>query len=171
MSSSSWTAVAFQVTNWRSLSISLRASRWLINVSSSMSTVERSRNLLYYFHVCALVNEVINFLRVDIMPSIMEEDSLWLFKHSFPFPFRAAALALSQLMGWVTSPSVVWSLKEINESVVDEPADFALQFGWCLTTSHQWRRLNSYSIWFLYRYFAVSITIASSVPLCLEEYF
>jgi hypothetical protein len=38
--------------------------------------VERSRSLLYCFHICALINEVFNFLRVDIMPPTAEEDSL-----------------------------------------------------------------------------------------------
>jgi hypothetical protein len=32
--------------------------------------------LLYYFHIRALLNEVFNFFRVDIMTPIMEEDSL-----------------------------------------------------------------------------------------------
>jgi hypothetical protein len=60
-----------------------------------MFAVERSRSLLYYFHICALVNEKINFLRVDMVPPIVEEESLQLFEPSFPFPFRAVSLALS----------------------------------------------------------------------------
>jgi hypothetical protein len=31
--------------------------------------------LVIYFHICALVNEVFNFLRVDMMPPTVEEDS------------------------------------------------------------------------------------------------
>jgi hypothetical protein len=46
------------------------------NSSASMFAVERSRSLLYCFHVYALVNEVLNFFRVDMMPPILEEDSL-----------------------------------------------------------------------------------------------
>jgi hypothetical protein len=35
-----------------------------------------SRSSLYYFHICALVNEVPNFFRADMMPPITEEDPL-----------------------------------------------------------------------------------------------
>jgi hypothetical protein len=41
-----------------------------------MSTVFAVRSLLYYFHICALVNEVANFFRVDMMPPIVEKDLL-----------------------------------------------------------------------------------------------
>jgi hypothetical protein len=41
-----------------------------------MFAVEQCCNLLYCFHIYALVNEVFNFLRVDMMPPIEEEDSL-----------------------------------------------------------------------------------------------
>jgi hypothetical protein len=41
-----------------------------------MFVVERSWSLLYCFHIYTLVNEVLNFLRVDIMLPIVEEDSL-----------------------------------------------------------------------------------------------
>jgi hypothetical protein len=41
-----------------------------------MFTVEQSLNLFHYFHSCTLVNEVLNFFRVDIMPPTTEEDSL-----------------------------------------------------------------------------------------------
>jgi hypothetical protein len=37
----------------------------------------------------------------------------------------------------VASSSIVGSLEEILGSVVDEPADFALHLGWCLTVSHE----------------------------------
>jgi phosphoribosyl-ATP pyrophosphohydrolase len=72
-------------------------------------------------------------------------------------------------MGQVTSSSVAASLEERNGSVVDEAADLALHLSWCLTASHQWRRLNSEPVQFLYRYFVVLRTMALSAPLCLEE--
>jgi hypothetical protein len=34
------------------------------------------RSLLYCFYICALVNEVSNFFRVDMMSPIVEEDPL-----------------------------------------------------------------------------------------------
>jgi hypothetical protein len=37
-----------------------------------MSAVFASQNLLYCFHICALVNEVTNFFRVDMIPPIVE---------------------------------------------------------------------------------------------------
>jgi hypothetical protein len=40
-----------------------------------MSTVFTSRSLLYCFHIGALVNEVSNFFRVDMIPPIADEDS------------------------------------------------------------------------------------------------
>jgi hypothetical protein len=63
-----------------------------------------------------------------------------------------AALALSQPMGRVTSSLFAGLLKEIYGLVVDEPANFALHLGWCLTASHWWKRLNSKPlVLFLYR--------------------
>jgi hypothetical protein len=41
-----------------------------------MSAVFTSQSLLYYFHIYALVNEMTNFFRVDIMPPNTEEDPL-----------------------------------------------------------------------------------------------
>jgi hypothetical protein len=38
-----------------------------------MFVVEQSQSLLYCFRICALVNEVLNFLRVDMMSPIAEE--------------------------------------------------------------------------------------------------
>jgi hypothetical protein len=146
--------------------ISLRASRWLANSSASMSAVFASRRLLYYFHICVLVNEVANFFRVDMMTPITEEDPLWLLKSSFPFPFWMIVLALSQPMGRVTS-SIAASLEEINTSIVDGASDLALHLGWYLTASHQWKHLTSTPVRFLYHYFAISRTMPSSAPLCL----
>jgi hypothetical protein len=41
-----------------------------------MFAVEQFQSLLYCFHICVLLNEVLNFLRVDMMSPIAEEDSL-----------------------------------------------------------------------------------------------
>jgi hypothetical protein len=41
-----------------------------------MFMVERSQSLLYCFYICVIVNDVLNFLRVDMMPPIAEEDPL-----------------------------------------------------------------------------------------------
>jgi hypothetical protein len=41
-----------------------------------MFTMERCRNLLYCFYIWVLVNEVFNFLRVDMIPPIMEKELL-----------------------------------------------------------------------------------------------
>jgi hypothetical protein len=41
-----------------------------------MSVVFTSWSLLYCFHICALVNEVPNFFRVDMMLPITKEDPL-----------------------------------------------------------------------------------------------
>jgi hypothetical protein len=101
-----------------------------------MSAVFVSRSLLYCFHIYALINEVPNFFRVDMMPPIAEEDPLWLLESSFPFPFRVAILALSWPMGWVTSSSVPASFEETNASIVDGASDLALHLGWYLTASH-----------------------------------
>jgi hypothetical protein len=35
-----------------------------------MSVVFASQNLLYFFHICTLVNEVSNYFRVDMMPEV-----------------------------------------------------------------------------------------------------
>jgi hypothetical protein len=88
----------------------------------------------------------------------------------FPFPFCVAALTLSRPMGRVISSSVTGSLEEIRGSGVDEPTDFALHLGWCLTTSHQWKRLNSEPlVLFLHCSFLVSRTMALSALLYLQE--
>jgi hypothetical protein len=67
--------------------ISLRTSRRLANSSVSMPAVFASRSLLYWFHICGLVNEVPNFFKVDMIPPIAEKESLWLLEPSYPFPF------------------------------------------------------------------------------------
>jgi hypothetical protein len=134
-----------------------------------MSAVFTVRSLLYCFHICALVNEVLNFFRLDMMPPIAEEDPLWLLESSFPFLFCAAVLALSRPMGRVTSSSVPASLEETNTSIVDGASDLALHLGWYLTPSHQWKHLNSAPVRFLYHCFVISRTMASSALLCLFE--
>jgi hypothetical protein len=42
----------------------------------SMSMMFASQSLLYCCHICAILNEVPNFFRVDMMPPITEEDPL-----------------------------------------------------------------------------------------------
>jgi hypothetical protein len=64
-----------------------------------MFAVGQSLSLLYCFHNYALANKVLKFFRVDIMPPTAKEDLFWLLELSFPFPFRAATLALSRPMG------------------------------------------------------------------------
>jgi hypothetical protein len=93
------------------------------------------------------------------------KDSLWLLEPSFLFSFCVAVLALSRPIEWVTSSSVVGSLEERNESVVDKPVDLTLHLGYCCTASHQWRRLNSDPIWFLYRCFVVLKIITVEVEV------
>jgi hypothetical protein len=102
-----------------------------------MSTVFVSRSLLYCFYIYALVNEVSNFFRVDMMPPIEEEDPLWVLEPSFSFPFRATVFVLSWPMGWITSSSIAASLEETNVSIMDVASDLALYLGWCLTAFHQ----------------------------------
>jgi hypothetical protein len=96
----------------------------------SMSVVFVVRSLLYCFHIRALVNEVHNFFRVDMMSPIVEKDPLLLLESSFPFPYRVTVLTLSQSMARVTSSLVPTSLEEANAFIVDEASDFALHLGW-----------------------------------------
>jgi hypothetical protein len=116
--------------------ISLRASRWLINSSASISVVFTSQSLLYCFHICTLVNEVNYFFRVAWCHPLRKKTRFdYLSRHHAGYSFE------------VGNTQAIIGHRKVDEKALVKPQ----WYGWTIDANQEVHSVGSgryaYSTW------------------------